>query len=445
MWLLSLLCWAAVALGAATNQSTTAGPLQSTRAAAATDLLKELSPCALKCIVQEAPKVGCGFLDIECQCASEPLYGLLTECVINDCTIAEAIGLAKVDAKQCQRPTETRQHMILGISIASGVVILGAYVLRMISRLAISRYCWWDDLFHTISIGFVIPMTVFANLIYICQILWAFNILALKISILCLYLRLFPGRRFRHVCTAALSLLVVVSLLLIALDVFQCNPVSAAWTLQHGEAQCLDLTVVALANAAVNIFTEAAILVIPLPILVKLKMSTRQKAEVIGLLSLGAIVILVAVLRIPSLQTLKSLTDATYTNAPVFVWTCVEAMVAHLCVAAPAIKLLFIRVKTRVNTSLDGGSFGYQSFGKGNDSSKVSTVCRKGSLVKGGQPQKRQDHNNSHTAEEGKREDDEMGGRCRQPQQDGIRLETRIGRKSEMKSCQDAYDASWLA
>ena len=79
------------------------------------------------------------------------------------------------------------------------------------------------------------------------------------------------------------------SLVLIALDIFQCNPVSAAWTLQHGEAQCMDLTIVALANAAVNIVTEIAILIIPLPILVKLKLSLRQKVEVIGLLSMGAL------------------------------------------------------------------------------------------------------------------------------------------------------------
>ncbi|KAK7946604.1 uncharacterized protein PG986_010925 [Apiospora aurea] len=435
MWLLHLLCWVAVTLGAATNQSTTTDHLESTRAAPATQLLSQLSSCALKCVVQEAPKVGCGILDVECQCASEPLYGLLAECVIDSCTIAEAIGLAKVDAQQCHRPTDTRERMIAGISIASAVVILGAYILRIVSRLAISRYCWWDDLFHTLSIGFVIPMTVFANLMathgfgkhlfqiepedapklwawfYICQILWAFNILALKISILCLYLRLFPGRRFRIVCTSALALLVVSSLLLIAFDIFQCNPVSAAWKLQHGDAQCMDLTAVALANAAVNIFTEAAILVIPLPILVKLKMSTRQKAEVIGLLSLGTIVIIVAAIRIPSLQTLKSLVDATYTNAPVFVWTCVEAMVAHLCVAAPAIKLLFTSVKTQVSTSLENSNtFGYyQSFdGKGGEKSwKVSTVCRKGSLTRtgGGQPQQKSQAQDQsyHTKGGGKR------------------------------------------
>ncbi|KAK7974120.1 hypothetical protein PG989_015968 [Apiospora arundinis] len=474
MWLSHILCWATAALGAATgNQSTTVDHLELTRAAPAMELFSQLSQCALKCIVQEAPKVGCSFLDVECQCASKPLYGLLAECVINSCTISEAIGLAKVDAKQCHRPAETRQHMIAGISIASAVVILGAYILRMISRLAITRYCWWDDLFHTISIGFVIPMTIFANLMathgfgkhlfqveaedapklwtwfYICQILWAFNILALKISILCLYLRLFPGRRFRHVCTAALALLTVSSLLLIALDVFQCNPISAAWTLQHGEAQCLDLTIVALSNAVVNIVTEIAILIIPLPTLIKLKLSLRQKVEVIGLLSLGALVILVAVLRIPSLQTLKTLTDATYTNAPVFVWTCVEAMVAHLCVAAPAIKLIFTKVKTRVNTSLESGSLGYQSFGgKGNENSKVSTVCRKGPLTTGGRggggAQKSQQEKKDQDEQSANGDFEMMDDRQRQ-QRDGIRRETRIERTSERKCYQHKRNTSWLA
>ncbi|KAK8024102.1 hypothetical protein PG993_012168 [Apiospora rasikravindrae] len=478
MWLFYLLCWAAIALGAATNQSTTTAHMESMRAAPATELLSQLSSCALKCVVQEAPKVGCGILDIVCQCASEPLYGHLTECVINSCTIGEAIGLAKVDAQQCHRPTDSRQRMIAGISIASAVVILSAYILRMISRLAISRYCWWDDLFHTISIGFVIPMTVFANLMathgfgkhlfqiepedapklwawfYICQILWAFNILALKMSILCLYLRLFPGRRFRIVCTSALALLVISSLLLIAFDIFQCNPVSAAWTLQHGDAQCMDLTAVALANAAVNIFTETAILIIPLPILVKLKMSTRQKAEVIGLLSLGSIVIIVAAIRVPSLQTLKSLVDATYTNAPVFMWTCLEAMVAHLCVVAPAIKLLFTSVKTQVSTSLENSNtFGYyQSFdGKGGEKSwKVSTVCREGSVTRTGGDQPQQKGQNQgqghHTREE--EEEGGVGGNYQmgslQQQEDGIHLATRIERKTEPKHVQHKRDTSWL-
>lgn len=85
----------------------------------------------------------------------------------------------------------------------------------------------------------------------------------------------------------SLAVLIIVSLALIGLDIFQCSPVSAAWTLQHGEAKCLDLAAVALANAGVNIGTEIAILIIPLPILVKLKLSFRKKAEVIALVMLG--------------------------------------------------------------------------------------------------------------------------------------------------------------
>lgn len=123
--------------------------------------------------------------------------------------------------------------------------------------------------------------------VYIAQILWAFNILALKISILCLYLRLFPSKRFRLLVIGSLAALVAVSLALIGLDIFQCSPISAAWTLQHGEAKCVDLAAVALANAGVNIGTEIAILIIPLPILVTLNLSVRKKAEVIALVMLG--------------------------------------------------------------------------------------------------------------------------------------------------------------
>lgn len=42
--------------------------------------------------------------------------------------------------------------MVAGSAIASAVVIFGAYTLRMISRLTITRYCWWDDFFHTLSV-----------------------------------------------------------------------------------------------------------------------------------------------------------------------------------------------------------------------------------------------------------------------------------------------------
>ena len=46
----------------------------------------------LQCIIDHAPTVGCGFTDIECQCASEPLYEILAGCVVDNCTIEEAIG-----------------------------------------------------------------------------------------------------------------------------------------------------------------------------------------------------------------------------------------------------------------------------------------------------------------------------------------------------------------
>ena len=85
----------------------------------------------------------------------------------------------------------------------------------------------------------------------------------------------------------SLAVLVAVSLALIGLDIFQCSPVSAAWTLQHGDAECLALAAVALAHAGVNLGTEIAILILPLPTLMTLNLSLRKKAEVIALVMLG--------------------------------------------------------------------------------------------------------------------------------------------------------------
>ena len=74
-----------------------------------------------------------------------------------------------------------------------------------------------------------------------------------------------------------------------------------------------------------------------------------------------------AAVRIPSLLTLKHLVDTTYTNAPAFLWTCLESTVAHVCAAAPAAKLLFTSAATKVSSSFK--DTGYRSFGGNDDKS----------------------------------------------------------------------------
>ena len=81
-----------------------------------------------------------------------------------------------------------------------------------------------------------------------------------------------------------------------------------------------------------------------------------------------------AAVRIPSLLTLKHLVDTTYTNAPAFLWTCLESTVAHVCAAAPAAKLLFTSAAPKVTSSFK--ETGYMSFGGKEDKSTRQSTRR---------------------------------------------------------------------
>lgn len=123
---------------------------------------------------------------------------------------------------------------------------------------------------------------------YIGQLLWATSILSLKVSVLCFYLHLFPDRKFRISCCVVLGVMVVGGTGFILFDVFQCIPVSAAWTLQHSaDAKCVKLSIVAISGASFNVLSEIAIFILPMPVLKTLQLKARKKVGVMVLLGLG--------------------------------------------------------------------------------------------------------------------------------------------------------------
>lgn len=105
-----------------------------------------------------------------------------------------------------------------------------------------------------------------------CPIFWGLAIYFVKMSILALYLRLFPNKKLRMAVFACMGFLTLSVLILTPMVIWQCNPIYASWHLGAREdAYCLSLSGVAYANAAINIVTELMIFAIPLPILRKLQ------------------------------------------------------------------------------------------------------------------------------------------------------------------------------
>lgn len=101
-----------------------------------------------------------------------------------------------------------------------------------------------------------------------------------KLAILVLYHRINPALGFRS-CVYALALALFASTLVFTvLFSGPCNPLST------GSGVCLNN--IAIAQAVINIVTDGAIILLPIPTIMQLKLPLKQKLTVGSLLVLGS-------------------------------------------------------------------------------------------------------------------------------------------------------------
>lgn len=118
--------------------------------------------------------------------------------------------------------------------------------------------------------------------------LYCVAIMFTKLSILLLYLRLSPSRKF---CVGVYSLMAVAvgyNIASVFANMFSCSPIAGSWDLSI-KATCMDRPVFYYINAGLNISTDFAILILPVKLLWKLQMPKRQKYSVLGIFLAGGL------------------------------------------------------------------------------------------------------------------------------------------------------------
>ncbi|KAK5240232.1 hypothetical protein LTR40_013972, partial [Exophiala xenobiotica] len=86
-------------------------------------------------------------------------------------------------------------------------------------------------------------------------------------------------------------------------NIFQCRPVAAGWAYPRpSDAKCTDIVTLYLSSAPVNIITDIALLILPMPILTRMRLPLKQKIILVLTFSAGAFVTAVDVVRIAYLQ-----------------------------------------------------------------------------------------------------------------------------------------------
>ena len=180
---------------------------------------------------------------------------------------------------------------------------------------------------------------------------------------------------FRRLTYLTLLVVNIAGTALTCLNVFQCRPPRAAVTYPVPEnSSCTNIVTLYLSSAPVNIITDLAILLLPMPLLTRIRLPKKQKIILVATFSAGAFVAVVDVVRLAYLQDaafalLSAQTgesggnkneqrgdDFSWNAALSFMWSAVEVNLGLICACVPSLKPLFLRflpnfIKDETDTS----------------------------------------------------------------------------------------------
>ncbi|KAI9682332.1 MAG: hypothetical protein M1817_000386 [Caeruleum heppii] len=194
---------------------------------------------------------------------------------------------------------------------------------------------------HAVALGAVTVQNFVKNL-YAYTLFYNLTILLVKDSILLLYHRIFIVPRFKMVVKISLAFMILYQIATLLVDFMICIPVQGFWD-RTIEAKCVDEVPYYITTAAINVFTDVWILLLPVPMIFGLKISLRQKLSLYVIFGLGAIVCVATTFRIVT-QHLQDNNDITYSLVPNAYWTNSEVALSFVCACAPTFRPIGLKV-----------------------------------------------------------------------------------------------------
>ncbi|KAL9019309.1 MAG: hypothetical protein Q9185_003387 [Variospora sp. 1 TL-2023] len=227
--------------------------------------------------------------------------------------------------------SQNRGGEVLAVTVALFAAATFAVILRFISRVGVVKRISQDD--------------------YAMILAWT--------SICLFYLTIAKNQPiFKWATVATLVVVNVAGIALTFLNIFQCRPIAGIFRESiPPNLQCIDIIALYLSSAPINISTDLALLVLPMPILTAMRLPRNEKLILLVTFSFGAFVAAVDVVRVAYLQSaaqirletgsgssLASPGDFSWIASLSFMWSAIEVDVGIICACVPGIKPLAARV-----------------------------------------------------------------------------------------------------
>ncbi|KAK8117772.1 uncharacterized protein PG998_006053 [Apiospora kogelbergensis] len=329
--------------------------------------------CALKCHMKFAPATSSSG-PIRSLCSQQVVPAVsddLNACLASSCTLQELLQAKRFTVELCQEPQTDLGPTILAVVWASEAISVIAMVLRALARTAVleaNRFeanRWgWDDTVITVALLANLGSGITIAIVYL------FSLGQVKVAILLFYLRIFPRQsghyRFRILCWIMLTAISIYTVAHILLLIFQCWPVSYAWTRYEGQGQgtCWEFGASVLTHGVLNMISDWVIFFMPIKNLIELKMSRAKKVLVIVVFAWGLGGSVCSVFRLVELARVARSYAAqgpnyTQTLAPFLMWSTAKVNSTLFCACMPMAVQVVRRLLTRCQgLERESGSFG---------------------------------------------------------------------------------------
>lgn len=196
----------------------------------------------------------------------------------------------------------------------------------------------WTRSFHDV--------TEVLKLFYMAEVFYLTTTVLTKISILFFYLRVFSSFTFRRVVWAVIGVCTAFYVSFVFALIFQCRPISYAWTRWDGQhlGQCINVGAGIFSHAAINMVLDLVVLILPLPMLWKMQLtySIMGKVYIFVMFSFGLVVTII--IRLQTLVSFFNSRNPTYDFFAPALWSALEVYIGIICACLPAAKVFFFRV-----------------------------------------------------------------------------------------------------
>ncbi|KAI9645415.1 hypothetical protein NHQ30_006154 [Ciborinia camelliae] len=159
-----------------------------------------------------------------------------------------------------------------------------------------------------------------------------------KLSILCLYLKIFVTRITRNTTYILIAIVIGTWIAETTTAIFQCWPIQYIWNKSIVGGHCVNQDAMFQFWSIPNIVTDTAMLVLPMPTIWNLQTSLVQKLGLTFTFLLGSLGLVASCVRFAIFTKTAALNDATWASVELQIWTIVEPSMYFLAGILPTLR-----------------------------------------------------------------------------------------------------------